>query len=70
MEIIFIQHAEERIKLRKILREEVIDAINNPDNTLKKHGKHYYQKKLDRGTIEVCCEKTERNIKVITVYWL
>jgi hypothetical protein len=61
---------EYRIGKRKLLKEEVIDAIKNPDRTIKKYGKHYFQKKLDRGTIEVPCIKTERNIKALTVYWL
>jgi len=70
MEIIFAKHAIFRLKKRKILKQEVFDAIKYPDNTTKKHGKYYYQKRLERGTIEICCEKTERNIKVITIYWI
>ena len=70
MEIIFTRHAEYRIKKRKILEQEVIEAIKYPDNTIKKHNRYYFQKILERGTIEVSCEKTERIIKVITVYWM
>ena len=70
MEIIFTKHVENRIEKRKILREEVIDAIKFPLQIHKKHGKHFYRKKLSRGIIEVCCEKTESNINVITVYWI
>ncbi len=62
MEITFTAHAEFRIKKRKLLKEEVIDAIRYPDKTLKKHGKYYYQKKLNRGMVEVVTEKTESNI--------
>ncbi len=70
MKIIFTIHALARLRKRKILQEEVIDTIKLPDKTIKKHGKYYYQKKLDRGFIEICCEKTEKNIKVVTLYWL
>ena len=70
MEIIFTKHAKYRIEKRKILEQEVIEAIKYPDKTIKKHNKYYFQKNLGRGTIEVSCEKTERIIKVITVYWI
>ena len=70
MEIVFTNHAKYRIGKRKILEEEVIDTIKYPDKTIKKHGKYYFKKRLERGTIEVCCEKTESIINVITVYWI
>jgi hypothetical protein len=70
MKIIFTRHAELRIKKRKIFKEEVIDAIRFPNKTLKKHGLYYYQKKINRGTIEVVIEKTENILNVVTVYWL
>jgi hypothetical protein len=70
MKISFTNHAEGRMNTRGLLKQEALDAIRCPDNTIKKYGKYYFQKKLDRGTIEVCCEKTENNINVITVYWV
>ena len=70
MKIIFTHHAETRIEIRKILKEEIINAIQQPDKIIKKYDKHYYQKKLNRGTIEIVCEKTENNINIITVYWI
>ena len=69
MKILFTQHALKRLAKRSILTEEVISAVKFPDLTLKKYGKYYYQKRLDRGWIEVCCEK-EKDIYVITVYWM
>ena len=53
MKIIFTNHARYRIEKRKILEDEVIDAIKNPDKTVKRHNKYYFQKRLNRGTIEV-----------------
>ncbi|MBI1969857.1 DUF4258 domain-containing protein [Candidatus Woesearchaeota archaeon] len=70
MEVIFTIHAKERLQRRHILEEEALDAIKHPDRTIKRHGLYYIQKKLQRGTIEVCCEKGERYIKVVSVYWL
>ena len=70
MEIMFTHHAESRLSKRRLLQEEVIDAIHFPDKTLKKHGKYYYQKNLSRGIIEVVCEKTEKGLNVITLYWV
>ncbi len=70
MEIVFTEHANGRIKFKRIPYEDVIDGIKYPDETIKKHGKYYFRKKLQTGTIEICCERTESNIKVITVYWL
>ncbi len=70
MEIIFTVHAELRLKQRKILKEEVRDAVKFPDKTIKKQDKYYYQKKKNRGTIEIVAEKTENNLKIVTIYWL
>lgn len=70
MQIIFTMHAKCRLLQRKILADEVTDIIHWPDLVVKKYGQYYYQKKVDRGTIEVVCEKTESNIKIITVYWV
>jgi len=70
MQIRFTNHAKFRIRKRHILELEVLDAIKYPDKTVKKHGKYYFQKRLAKGIIEICCEKRENNIKVITIYWI
>ena len=70
MEITFTFHAEFRITKRKLLKEEVIDAVQYPDKIIKKHGKYFYQKRISRGTIEVVCERTEKSLNVITIYWI
>jgi len=70
MDIIFTRHAEYRLKKRGLLKHEIIDAIKYPNKIIKKRGKYLFRKRLEKGTIEVCCEKTERNIKIITVYWI
>lgn len=70
MQIIFTAHAEWRLKKRKLTKEEILEAMKFPDKTLKKHGKYYVQKKLQRGTIEIVFEREETFIRVVTVYWL
>lgn len=69
MEIIFIGHAKDRIKKRKISEEEIIDAIKNPDKIHKEQGKYYCQKNIKRANIEIVYEK-DKYIKIITVYYL
>ena len=70
MKIEFTEHANRRIKKRKITKEEIEDTIKYPDKTIKKYDMYFFQKKLQRGQIEVVCEKTESLIKVVTVYWI
>jgi hypothetical protein len=70
MDIVFTRHALSRIESRNILEQEVSDGIKNPDRTEKRHGLYYIRKKLERGTIEICLEKTEKYLNIITVYWL
>jgi len=70
MNIIFTHHAEDRLSKRKILKQEVIDSVRYPDKTIKKHGLIYFQKLIERGNIEIVCERIENNIKVITLYWI
>lgn len=70
MKVTFTLHALQRLEKRKLLKEEIIEAIHYADKVIKEHEKYYFQKHLERGNIEIVCEKTERDIKVITIYWL
>ena len=56
MDIIFTEHALERLERRRFLKEEIIEAIRYPDKT----GKYYYQKVLESGKVGIVCEKTEK----------
>jgi len=69
MEVIFTEHAKERLEKRKITKEEVIIAIKNPEKIVKRHGKYYAKKNIGRANIEVIFEK-EKYIKVITAYYV
>ncbi len=69
MEIIFTEHAKERMKKRNITKEEIIETIKNPDKTKKIGGKYSSQKNIGRANIEVVYEK-EKYIKIITSYFV
>ena len=69
MEIIFTKHAEDRIKKRKITKDEIINTIKYPEKTNKEEDIYYAQKDIGRGRIEVAYEK-DKYIKVITTYWI
>jgi len=40
MQIIFTEHVKDRMKKRNISEDEIIDAVNNPDKTVKIKGKY------------------------------
>ena len=69
MDIIFTEHAEYRIKKRKITKDEIINVIKYPEKTKKIGGEYYVQKNIGRGKVEVVYEK-DKYIKVVTVYWI
>jgi len=62
-------HAFDMMDERKILLEEIMDVMNYPDIIVKRGYQYFYLKKLNRGSLRLCCEKTENIIKVITLYW-
>jgi len=67
--IFFSKHAHDKLKRRGILKEEVIYSIEYPDKQHKKQNLRFFQKNIGRGSIEVV-STVEKNIKVITVYWI
>ena len=69
MNIIFTEHAKERMRGRKITEEEIVEVIKTPQNTRKQEGKYYAQKNIGRANIEVVYEK-DKYIKVITIYYI
>jgi hypothetical protein len=58
------------MKRRRVTEEEIIDAIRHPENIVKKYGEYYFRKNIGRGTIEIAAERTERYIRIITLYWI
>ncbi|MBW3019596.1 DUF4258 domain-containing protein [Candidatus Woesearchaeota archaeon] len=69
MRISMTNHLLARLKTRRILEQEVIDAIQYPDKIIKKCGLYFYRKRLSRGIIEVVVERTSF-LNIITVYWV
>lgn len=71
MNFVFTLHARERFKLREISEDEVLNTIRVPTRVIKKYDLYYYQRKIDsQRTLEVVVEKTEKNIKIVTAYWI
>jgi len=69
MQIIFTEHAKERLKKRKITKEEVELALKSPDKTRKEGGKYLAEKNIGRAKIEVVYEK-DKYIKIVTIYYI
>lgn len=69
MQIIFTEHAKERLKKRKITKEEVELVLKSPDKTRKESGKYIVEKDIGRAKIEVVYEK-DKYIKIITIYYI
>ena len=70
MRVIFTLHALEKMERREIFEEEVFQVIRYPEKIKKRYGLYYFQKKLQRGLLEVCCERTASYINIITLYWI
>jgi len=69
MDIIFIEHAKEMLKKRKITKEEVELGIKYLDNLKKEGGKYITEKDIERARIEIVYEK-DKYIKIITTYYI
>ena len=69
MDIIFTEHAKQKLGKRKILEDEAINTIKYPEKTYKEGGKYYSQKDIGRGKIEVVYIR-DKYIKILTIYWI
>jgi len=68
MQIIYSNHAEEQIEIRKILKVWVEESIKSPDRTEREgQNKYVARKKLNGRSIEVVYIR-EKYIKIVTVY--
>jgi hypothetical protein len=67
MNIVFTEHAKERMKIRNISEDEVISTIKYPEKTEKIDDIYYVQKNLGRFILNVVYTR-ENYIKVITLY--
>ncbi len=69
MNIHYTSHAEYQLKERKVERVWIEETIKSPDETKRAGNKYYVVKKINGKTLKVVYVK-ERNIKVVTIYWV
>ena len=67
MNIIFTDHAKERMEKRNISEDEVVNAIKYAEKTEKIDDIYYAYKKLDRFILKIVYTR-ENYIKVITLH--
>lgn len=67
MNIVFTDHAKERMKRRNISEDEVINTIKYPEKTEKTDDAYYVYKHLGRFILKVVYTR-ENYIKVLTVH--
>jgi len=69
VKIKFTLHALEQMRARTIDEQEILDAINIPEIIVKRYGRHHFKRTINRGVLEVVCEKTENHINIITIFF-
>lgn len=71
MEIVFTEHAKDRLFQRNIKEKEVRQTLKNPDRILKSFGRRKIaQKRFQEKILEVVFREEKGIIIVITNYWL
>ncbi len=71
MEIVFTEHAKERLSQRDIKEKDIIQTLKNPDRILKSFGgRKIAQKKFKGKILEVVFKEEKDRLVVITNYWL
>ena len=64
----FDRHARRRMKWRKILEEEVLAVVNNPDNTESSmKGRINLYKKIESKYLKVTCKEFPDELLIISV---
>jgi hypothetical protein len=67
MNLIFTNHAKQRMIERSINLEEVKEAIDFPDYTISKENKIESYKKINNKNLKVIYSKEGKFIKIITI---
>ncbi len=71
MNIIYTDHAKERMRQRKIYQKDIKDVIRKPNiEILRKDNTTILQSELNRGTLEIICKKSHTTCVIITCYLL
>jgi len=69
MQIEFTKHARRRIIDRKIELVWIYETLKFPDNMQKVGNEYIITRKLNGKTLEIVIMR-EKNINIITLYWL
>ena len=69
MEMIFTDHAKQRMIERKITISEVKSTVDLPDYTVSKNNKIESHKRIGEKTLKVVYVKMPKFIKIITLMW-
>jgi hypothetical protein len=68
MDIHFTRHALDRMRMRGIAQEWVVDAVSKIQ--ARSPVRREVRASCPGGEFEICCEITESHINIITVYWV
>ena len=71
MTIIYTDHAEENIRERKLIKQNIVDVVKNPDKFIEDgFGRKIAQKVIGSKLLRVVYEKGENNVYIIiTAYY-
>ena len=69
-DIIWTNHARDRLNKRKIHKDLVIQAIISPDHTKQNNGATEYQKRFDNQTVAAIVKENEKGESIILSCWI
>lgn len=69
-DIIWTNHARERLNARKIHKDLIIQAIISPDRTIAKGDATEYQKRFDNQTVAAIIKENEKGENIILSCWI
>ncbi|NPA76973.1 MAG: DUF4258 domain-containing protein [Candidatus Diapherotrites archaeon] len=69
MRVVWTIHSLERLKQRRITRDEVLETIRDPDSTMRdRQGNTMYVKRFGNDAIVVVARSDNSKVLVITAY--
>ncbi|KKT42037.1 hypothetical protein A2W54_03325 [Candidatus Giovannonibacteria bacterium RIFCSPHIGHO2_02_43_13] len=69
--IIFTNHAKKRMRERKILKSQIIAAIENPESAeSQENDLKILRRKFGDKILELVIESGKNKVIVVTLYWL
>ena len=69
-DLIWTNHARERLSARRIHKDLIIQAIISPDRTIPKNGATEYQKQFNNQTIAAIVKENEKGENIILSCWI